>query len=590
MHSGTFAGYVRHLEETSSRTALVALLAELFAAATPDEVAPATYLLQGRVAPAFVPLELGMGVVLVTEAVARAFHTEPALVRERFDRVGDLRIVAAQIAEEARRDPAAAATPSVRTVFERLHAIAETSGSGSAARKVALLAEVLTPLDAASAAFVSRLPLGTLRLDIGDPTILDAYSVATVGNRRLRPRLERAYNETSDLGLIGMTLWERGIDAVDVLGIRVGNPVRPALAERLPSAEAILAQLGPCAVESKYDGFRCQVHQDGATVRIYSRSLEEMADAFPEIARSVTMQIAAQTAIIEGEALAYHPASDEYLPFQQTMRRRRKHGVAEAAATLPLRVFAFDVLYADGECVAERPYAERHALLGRLIHAGETIQVAPSRTVGTAEELMTVFDAAIGAGLEGIVAKKLDAPYQASARTYTWVKLKRAQAGHLRDTVDCVVIGYLYGRGRRAALGVGALLVAVYDPERDVFASVSKIGTGLTDAEWQAVRERCAPFVSEHRPARVESSIMPSVWVEPHVVIEVLADEITRSPIHAAWRGEGTEGYALRFPRLVSFRDADKRPEDATTVAEISALYQQQGGVPTTRTARTAAS
>jgi ATP-dependent DNA ligase len=307
MHIGTFAGYARRLEEISSRTALVALLAELFAAATPDDVAPATYLLQGRVAPAFVPLELGMGVVLVTEAVARAFHTEPALVRERF-------------------------------------------------------------------------------------------------------------------------------------------------------------------------------------------------------------------------------------------------------------------------------------------HAGETIHVAQARTVGTAEELMTVFDAAIGAGLEGIVAKKLAAPYQAGARTYTWVKLKRAQAGHLRDTVDCVVIGYLYGRGRRAALGVGALLVAVYDPARDVFASVSKIGTGLTDAAWQAVRERCAPFVSAHRPARVESSIRPSVWVEPRVVIEVLADEITRSPLHAAGRGEGREGYALRFPRLVSFRDADKRPEDATTVAEISALYQQQGGTPTTRTARTAAS
>jgi DNA ligase 1 len=188
-----------------------------------------------------------------------------------------------------------------------------------------------------------------------------------------------------------------------------------------------------------------------------------------------------------------------------------------------------------------------------------------------------VFDEAIQGGLEGIVAKKLDAPYQAGARNFNWVKLKRAQAGHLRDTVDCVIIGYLYGRGRRAAFGVGALLVAVYDAERDVFPSVTKIGTGLTDAEWAAVRERCAPFVREEQPARVESTVVPSVWVEPAVVIEVLADEITRSPVHAAGRGDGTPGYALRFPRLVGFRDADKRPEDATTVAEIVALYGQQG-------------
>jgi DNA ligase-1 len=143
--------------------------------------------------------------------------------------------------------------------------------------------------------------------------------------------------------------------------------------------------------------------------------------------------------------------------------------------------------------------------------------------------------------------------------------------------VNCVIIGYLYGRGRRAAFGVGALPVAVYDPERDVFPSVSKIGTGLTDSEWQEVRERCASFVRREKPARVESLIVPSVWVEPRVVIEVLADEVTRSSLHVAGQ-DGGRGYALRFPRLVGFREADKRLEDATTVAELIALYNQQGG------------
>lgn len=576
----TLAQYVQRLEGTASRTALIAILTEIFRATRPEELAPTVYLLQGRLAPAFVPLEMGLGPALVAEAIARAYHVERSAVQERFDRMGDLGTVAGHLAAAAETASVPGDGPDVVTVFDRLRAIARTSGPGSGTRKVGLFADLLAALDPPAATFLCRIPLGTLRLGIGDPTILDAYSMATVGDRSLRPRLERAYNETSDLGLIGTTLWTQGIAGVDALGIRVGNPVRPALAERLPSAEAILATLGPCAVENKYDGFRCQVHKDGETVHIYSRSLEEMTGAFPEIAQGVRAQIAAQTAIVEGEALAYHPASDEYLPFQQTMRRRRKHGIAEAAAALPLRLFAFDVLYADGERVTERPYAERHVLLGRLIGAGDTVQVADSRRVETPEALMAIFDAAIGAGLEGIVAKKLDAPYQAGARNYNWVKLKRAQAGHLRDTVDCVIIGYLYGRGRRAAFGVGALLVAVYDPQRDLFPSISKIGTGLTDAEWQAVRERCAPYVREHKPARVESSIVPSVWVEPRVVIEVLADEITRSPLHMAGRDGGAEGYALRFPRLISFRDADKRPEDATTVAEIIELYRQQGRTP----------
>ncbi len=238
------------------------------------------------------------------------------------------------------------------------------------------------------------------------------------------------------------------------------------------------------------------------------------------------------------------------------------------------------MLYVDGENITPLPYTERRERLGRLIRPGDTLLLSEERVAHEPAELLEVFDDALQGGLEGIMAKKLDAPYQAGARNYNWVKLKRAQAGELQDTVDCVIIGYIYGRGRRSSLGVGALLVGVYDPERDVFPSITKIGTGLTDAEWREVRERCAPFVSEEKPARVESLLQPSVWVEPAVVIEVLADEITRSPVHTAGKGEGKQGYALRFPRLVSFRDADKRPEDSTTVAEVITMYGQQGAKP----------
>jgi DNA ligase 1 len=302
-----------------------------------------------------------------------------------------------------------------------------------------------------------------------------------------------------------------------------------------------------------------------------------MTASFPEIAEGARRQVALGTAIFEGEALAYNPLSDEYLPFQQTVRRRRKHGIEETAAELPLRLFAFDVLYADGESIMERSYTERHAILERAVEAGDTILISEVHTTGDPEELLEVFNDSIQHGLEGIVAKRPDSPYQAGARNYNWVKLKRAQAGNLQDTVDGVIVGYIYGRGRRTVFGVGALLVATYDPERDVFPTVTKIGTGLSDAQWREVKERCEPYVSERKPARVESNIVPSVWVEPQVVIEVLADEITRSPVHPTGTDEGGQGYALRFPRLVSFRQEDKKPEDVTTVAEIMELYNQQG-------------
>ncbi|MBV9281537.1 MAG: ATP-dependent DNA ligase [Chloroflexi bacterium] len=577
MHFSELARTFQRLEETSSRTALTQILADLFRQTPADEVGPTTYLLQGRIAPAFVPLELGMGVQHVASAIADAYGTDREGVLARFDQVGDLGTAAGQLAAQSGSASQGTGTPSVREVFDRLAAIARLTGPGSVQGKVGQLARLLAELDPLSATYLCRIPLGALRLGVGDLTVLDAYSVAQAGNKSLRPRLERAYNETSDLGLIGTTLWTGGVEAVDRLFIRVGNPVRPMLAERLPSAEAILEKLGRCAVENKYDGFRCQIHKSGDEVSIYSRSLEEMSGAFPELLAATRQQIGAETAIFEGEALAYNPLSEEYLPFQQTMRRRRKHGIDATAAELPLRLFAFDVLYADGENLTSRGYTDRRALLRELIRPGETILGSETHLVETPEALVTLFEDAIQNGLEGIMAKKPDSSYQAGARSYNWVKLKRAQAGHLRDTVDCVIVGYLYGRGRRAALGLGALLVAVYDPDRDIFTSITKIGTGLKDADWRAVLERCAPYTVEHQPARVESRLAPSVWVEPAVVIEVLADEITRSPLYTAGAVDGQPGYALRFPRLVSFREADKRPEDATTVHEVVELYNQQG-------------
>jgi DNA ligase-1 len=569
--------YFLKLEGTSGRNALVEILAELFMRTPTEDVPPTAYLLQGRLAPYFEPVEIGLGNNYVADAIARAFGSDRAMVLERFDRLGDLGEAAAEIATEFGSSPVPTKVPPVREIFDRLLEIARTTGTGSVRSKVEAFASLLGELDPLSCNYVCRVPLGRMRLGVGDPTVLDAFSFARVGDKSLRKGLERAYNETSDLGLVGKTLWEGGIEAVECLGVRVGNPVRPALAERLPSAEAIIAKLGRAAVERKYDGFRCQVHKAGDDIKIFSRNLEDMTASFPEIAEGARRQVVASTAIFEGEALAYNPLSDEYLPFQQTVRRRRKHGVKEAAAELPLRLFAFDVLYADGERVMERSYTERHAILKHAVEAGNTILISEAHTTGEPKELLEVFNDSIQHGLEGIVAKRPDSPYQAGARNYNWVKLKRAHAGNLQDTVDCVIVGYIYGRGRRTAFGVGALLVAAYDPERDVFPTVTKIGTGLSDAQWREVRERCEPYVSEKKPARVESNIEPSVWVEPQVVIEVLADEITRSPVHPAGADEEGQGYALRFPRLVNFRQEDKKPEDVTTVAEIVELYNQQG-------------
>jgi DNA ligase 1 len=574
-----FAVYLQRLSETSSRIALVEILSELFGRVDVNEVRPTTYLLQGRLTPVFEPVEVGMGNAYLADAIASVYGVSRAEVLRRFDTLGDFGTVAAELAQAGAHSTAAPPL-AVTSVFDRLLEIALSSGLGSVGRKVELLADLLARLDALSATYLCRVPAGRLRLGVGDPTVLEAFALAKLGDKRLRKPLERAYNETSDLGLVGETLWRGGLDAVERLSIRVGNPVRPALAQRLPDAAAIFQKLGPCAVEGKYDGLRCQVHKQGNEVRVFSRNLEEMTGAFPELVAGVLEQVQAEETIFEGEALAYNPLSDEYLPFQETVKRRRKHGVEAAAQALPLRLFVFDMLYVDGENVTPFGYQVRRERLRDLISPGEVVVVSPVQVVEAPGELEAFFDGAVQNGLEGVVAKRLDAPYQAGSRDYSWVKLKRVHGGSLQDTIDCVVVGYIYGRGKRAAFGIGALLVAVYDSERDVFTSISKIATGLSDDEWRGVRARCEPFVREEKPARVHSLLTPSVWVEPAVVIEVLADEITRSPVHTTGLSAQERGYALRFPRLVSFRDADKNPEDATTVSEVVDLYHQQRPEP----------
>ena len=581
MEFAALAHTFEELERTSSRLALIGLLTQLFRSIErPEEIEHVCYLVQGRVAPFFVALEMGMAEKSVTRSIAIASHTTPESIASLYATLGDLGLVAGQVKGETKNDPAVL---SIDDVFEGLRAIAQTTGKGAVEQRIAKLADLLTRVDSVSAKYVVRILLGNLRLGIGDATVLDALAKARWNDAKKRKLLEGAYHKTSDLGLIARTLWEHPGEeeaqrAVAALDIQVGKPVHSQLAERLPSAEAIIAKMGTVVVQYKYDGLRAQIHKDGKQVTIFSRNLEDQSHMFPELIEGTLRQVRAESAILDAEALAYNATSEEFLPFQETTRRRRKHGIEALAEQLPLKAFVFDILYKDGTSLLDTPLSERLKILEETLHpADDTLMLTASHTMEDAHSLTLLFDESISKGLEGLVVKKPESRYEAGARNFNWVKLKRHSAGALNDTIDCVLLGYLYGRGKRAALGAGSLLVGVYDPERDLFVTVTKIGTGLSDEQWRSIQERTKGLEVDHRPARVSSLIEPSVWVEPQLVLEVLADEITRSPTHTAGKVGAEPGYALRFPRLVSFRERDKKPEDATTVQELVELYQSQG-------------
>jgi len=366
------------------------------------------------------------------------------------------------------------------------------------------------------------------------------------------------------------------MEGVKKFKIQVGYPIRPALCERLPSSEDIIQKIGKAAIEAKYDGFRVQCHKDGENIELFSRNLERTTHMFPEIAAAIKNFISAKKLIIEGEALAYNEETGELFPFQVTIQRKRKHGIEELSKELPLKFFAFDLLYLDGADYTEKAFSERRKKLESIIKKNDIIEPSELFITDNPDKIIKYFESAIERGLEGVVAKRLDAPYSAGARNFNWIKLKRSYKGELADTIDVCIVGYFRGKGARARFGLGALLGTVYDSKTDTFKTVSKIGSGFKEDEFLELKKLLDEIALKHKHARVDSVMEADVWVEPRYVITVMADEITRSPTHTAGRDKEGVGYALRFPRSTGFIRFDKKAEDANSVKEIIEMFNQQ--------------
>lgn len=564
------------LEATAGRLGAARTLASLFAKARPAELQPIVYLLEGRLRPPYEGVEIGVGERTLARVLSLVYGTTAVEIARRYRRSGDLGLVAESLAVA----PARGRALELSRTYRLLEYVAHASGPGSQERKKGLLADLLRRCSGLEARYLVRIVQGRLRLGVGAATIVEAAALGALGERGKKRLIEQAYNVRSDLGGVVHLAYTRGERGLRRIEPRVGIPVRPELAQRLPSAAAIVQRLGVVQAEPKYDGFRLQFHRDGDRVWAFSRRLENVSEMFPDLTAAVRRQLRARRAIIEGEAVVHDLRTGRFLPFQVTMTRKRKYGIVDAAARHPLRLYAFDLLYENGRSHLARPQRVRHERLARLVRAEPRAPVVVTEVLITkrASELQAYFDAMIARGLEGIVAKRPDAPYRAGARGYDWVKLKRAYQTRLRDTVDLVLVGYLAGRGARAALGIGSLLAAVYDQTHDRYRTVAKIGSGPSEKEWTTLRRLLDRTAVPVRPRRVDSLLTPDVWVEPRLVVEVLADEITRSPRHTCGKKGAEPGYALRFPRMLGVR-TDRAPEDATSEKEVLDLYRVQRAV-----------
>jgi DNA ligase 1 len=574
----------RDLEEASGRLVLIDRLAALFAQTPADELGMVCYLCQGLIAPEFAGVDLGLAEKLAVRAVATATGASSEHVMAGVRETGDLGLAAERLLAATAADRAASLP--VTDVMDTLHRIAGAEGPGSQGRKLDLLAGLLRQATPLEARYLLRLVTGGLRLGIGTPTILDALALVYGGGRSARPVLERGYNICCDLGVVASTLVHSGVAAVEQLQVRPGNPVRAMLAQRLSDAADILTKLGgQCAAEYKYDGVRVQAHRtaDGH-IELFTRRLERVSNQFPDIIDVLQNGLGPREVILEAEVVAFDAAAGELRPFQEVMFRRRKHGIAAAVRDVPVGLFCFELLYEDGEDLTRRPYPQRRAKLAAAITPSAQLRLTTASQVRTPAELDAAFEQAVTDGCEGLLCKSVSPTsiYQAGARGWLWIKLKRDYRTELADTVDLVVVGAFAGRGRRRGV-YGALLLAAYDPTADVFRTVCKCGTGFSDAELAALPARMAPLARAERPARVDARQPADVWFEPAVVLEVLSAELTLSPNHTAGWGQIKDdaGLAMRFPRFTGRWREDKSAEDATTTQELVDLFRLARRAPT---------
>ncbi|MGB9883367.1 MAG: ATP-dependent DNA ligase [Microgenomates group bacterium] len=575
MKFSQLAKYFQEISENSSRLEITRILAELFQKLEALELEKVVYLLQGRVRPQYEGVEFGMAEKMIIKAAILALNIEKNYFEKEYKKIGDLgetvEFFKKQFYSFEEKEM------EVNEVYDFFYKIATASGEGSQEVKISLLSQLIRQLDPLSAKFLVRIPTGNIRMGFSDMTILDAYSWMIKGDKSLRHLFESAYHVRPELGYLGWLVKEKGVEALKKIEPKVFTPIIMMRAERLSSAQEIIKQLGECLIEEKFDGFRLQIHykkskvEEISQVKLFSRSLEDVTFMYPDIVEGVKKQVKAEEIIFEGEAVGYNPQNNQFLPFQQTVQRKRKYGIDELSKKIPLRLFCFELLYKDGENFIHQPFIKRRKVLEESIISkkdvkNEVVLIANQEKVNNALRIEELFEKAIKNNLEGIMAKKITGVYKPAAREWNWIKYKKSYSEKINDTIDCLVMGYDLGKGKRSDFGIGAFLVGVYDEKNDQFLTVAKIGTGLTDEEWRQLKVKSQKFKIKSKPINylVDKTMECDVWLEPAIVVEIRADEITKSPVHTA-------GLALRFPRLERFRE-DKKPEQATTLTELFSM------------------
>ena len=569
------------MEKTTKRIELTNILVELLKK-TPKEIIPnVVYLLQGIIRPNFEGVELGIAEKLAMRAISKSAGLPIKKIEDDYREGGDLGLTASNILKIKTQTTFTAEKITVERVYETLFKIAKLEGKGSQDLKMKYISSLLNDATPLEAKFVLKILLGTLRLGIAENTVMDALAIAFTGKKENRVQIENAYNVSSDLGKVSLIVATDGINEIKKFKISLFSPIRPMLADRVQSEKDVIKKMPEQFVaEYKLDGERVQIHMQSDKIVLFSRRLENITQYYPDIVERIGKTLNVNEGVFEAEIVPINENTGEFLPFQELMHRRRKHKLDEAVLQYPITVNFFDVLYYDKKDCLNLEYTKRRKILEQIVHEDNFSKLVPMLFVKNENEIEDFLENSINAGCEGLMLKAPSAPYRAGMRGSNWLKLKREYRNELGDSLDLIVIGAYFGRGRRTGL-YGTLLLATYNPENDNLPSICKVGTGFTDESLDQLYQILSNKVTLKKNPRIVSEMEADIWFEPELVLEIVASEITLSPIHKTGLDliRKSSGFALRFPKFTGKIRYEKAVEDASTGEEIFALYKRQSKI-----------
>ena len=569
------------MEKTTKRIELTNILVELLKKTPKKIIQNVVYLLQGIIRPNFEGVELGVAEKLAIRAISKSAGLPIKKIEDDYRDGGDLGLTASNILKIKTQTTFTAEKITVERVYETLFKIAKLEGKGSQDLKMKYISSLLNDATPLEAKFVIKILLGTLRLGIAENTVMDALAIAFTGKKENRVQIENAYNVSSDLGKVSLIVATDGIDEIKKFKISLFSPIRPMLADRVQSEKDVIKKMPEQFVaEYKLDGERVQIHKQSDKIVLFSRRLENITQYYPDIVERIGKTLNVNEGVFEAEIVPINENTGEFLPFQELMHRRRKYKLDKAVSQYPITVNFFDVLYYDKKDCLNLECSERRKILEQIVHEDNFSKLVPMLFVKNENEVEDFLENSINAGCEGLMLKAPSAPYRAGMRGSNWLKLKREYRNELGDSLDLIVIGAYFGRGRRTGL-YGTLLLATYNPEKDNFPSICKVGTGFTDESLDQLYQILSNKVMLKKNPRIISEMEADVWFEPELVLEIVASEITLSPIHKTGLDliRKSSGFALRFPKFTGKIRYEKAVEDASTGEEVFALYKRQSKI-----------